>query len=177
MFWQIPYFDDTHAPQGQVPAYAIGRNDVDLKSEIDIQNNLFLSSLPANWTIEPFYPNEAMTMYFVLDKDSLMVTIKAFASVFVSDVVANQPPAFPILVNPKTSPRYTGWKDPAGVTRKPPPSDKKGDEGDFSGASGLFAAAQALLAYSVALRSARRRHREICLRSHFRPYLDSNAGV
>jgi len=142
--WEINYFDDTHVLQGTVPDYAIGRNDVDLKTQIDIQNNLFLSSLPANWTIEPFYPLDPMSMYFLLDKDSFLVTLQAFAPQFVSDAVANQPPAYPMLVNPKVTPRKTGWTDPAGVRRAPPPSEAR-KKGDFSGAAGLIEALTGLL--------------------------------
>jgi len=142
--WFDEYFDDTHVSQGSVPLYAIGRNDVDLKTQIDAQNNLFLNSLPPNWSIEPSYPNDPMTMYFILDKDSFMVTLQAFAPQFVSDAVANQPPAYPMLVNPKQTPRKTGWVDPAGVKRVPPPSEAR-KKSDFKGAAGLLEALQGLL--------------------------------
>jgi hypothetical protein len=142
--WFDEYFDDTHVSQGTVPLYAIGRNNVDLKIQVDLQNNLFLSSLPANWTIAPSYPFDPMSMYFLLDKDSFMVTLQAFAPQFVSDAVANQPPAYPMLVNPKTTPRKTGWTDPAGVKRSPPPSEAR-KKLDFAGAKTLIEALQGLL--------------------------------
>jgi hypothetical protein len=146
MQWQDDYFDEFNVLQGQVPLYAIGRNDVDLKGQIDYQNNLFLSGLPAGWTITPIYQNAAMTVYILMDKDALMVILQAFAPSFVSDAVANQPPFFPMLVNPKETPRKTGWTDPAGVKRSPPPSEKKLtlEEADFSGVPGLLEAIAAL---------------------------------
>ncbi len=156
MQWTTNVFDDTHTPAGSFPTYAIGRNDVDLKSQIDLINAANLANLPLNWTQEYTYDRDAMTMYFLLDKDSLMVIYQTFAANFVSDAVANQPPFYPVLVNPQTSPKYTGWKDPLGIRRKPPPSDKKGPRGDFSGAPGLVSALQGLLLYSETLRAAGR---------------------
>lgn len=120
------------------------------------QNELIAAGLPANWTAEFTYDFEARTVYILLDKESLWVILVAFQGSIVADAFTNTPTFFPMLVNPKQSPRYTGWKDPAGVKRAAAPSDKKGASADFSGASGLFAAAQGLLAYSDALSSAGR---------------------
>ena len=134
-------FDNVHAPQGDFPVYAIGRDDTDLQSQIEAINEQLISTLPAGWTYEFTYPG-AMTIYFLLDKDSLMTTFQAFAAQYVSDAVANQPPAFPILVNPPETPRNTGWTDPGGVKRKPTPSDKGSKAGSFSGAATLLSIVQ-----------------------------------
>jgi hypothetical protein len=153
--WQIEYFDDTHTSQGTVPGFAIGRNNVDLKTQIDEYNASFLSSLPPNWSIEPTYPTDSMTMYFLLDKESFMVILKQFAQSFILDAVANQPTFFPMEVNPKETPRKTGWKDPAGVKRDPPPSESR-KRGDFRGAAGLLEALQGLLTLAADLTRIRR---------------------
>src|SRR5258708_2130863 len=153
MQWRCFLFDDTHNPQGDFPVCGIGRDDVDLQSEIQIANAAIVSGLPPLWTAEFTYDREPMTMFFLLDKDSFMVTAKGFASTFVSDAVANSPPAFPILVNPKTSPRYTGWKDPAGVARRGAPSDKRRPTSDTKGAQGILHAAKEHLAYYQPLQS------------------------
>jgi hypothetical protein len=142
--YEVHYFDEFHVEQGSGPMYALGRNDVDLGSEISIQNNLFTSSLPSNWTAEFSFPRQTMTIYFTLDKTSMMVILKAFAPQFISDAIANQPPFYPMLINPKETPRKTGWVDPEGVKRKPPPSED-GKEVDFSGAAGLIEALQGFL--------------------------------
>jgi hypothetical protein len=125
MYWRVEYFDEFSVSQGEVPMYAIGWDVKDLESEIGLANDSFKNSLPANWSISPKYPNPSMKLYFVMDKDALMVTFKGFAAIYVADAVANAPKtAFPMLVNPAKTPRRTGWTDPAGKKRKPTPSDK-----------------------------------------------------
>jgi hypothetical protein len=124
-YWIVHGFDEFGVEQTGGPAYAIGSDVKDLESEIQIQNDLFKNSLPANWTMTAEYPNPAYKLYFVIDKDAQLVTYKAFAATFVSDAVANAPKTyFPMLVNPAKTPRRTGWTDPAGIKRKPTPSDK-----------------------------------------------------
>ncbi len=152
MQWRAFIFDDLHNPAGDFPVYGIGQNDVELKQQVDIKNNAIATSLPANWTAEFTYDRSAFDLFFLLDKDAFMVIAHAFDENFVSDAVANQPPFYPVLVNPKTSPRYTGWKDPDGVTRKAAPSDKKGARGDFSGAQGLIDFVNNLPAYAAILK-------------------------
>lgn len=150
-------FDDTHTPQGDFPVYVLGRNDVDLGSQIQTQNSAIINGLPPLWTAE-FQYTDAITIYFLLDQASFMVIAQAFVSSFVADAVANQPPFFPMLVNPKKSPRYTGFTDAAGVKVEPPPSDKSskggagGDKLDFTGAPGLVEAFLGLAAYESVLR-------------------------
>jgi hypothetical protein len=146
MVWEIPYFDDTHVQMGQVQGFGLGENDVGLKTDIETNNAAFLSSLPANWTIEPYYPNPAITLYFLLDKAALFFSFYNFRATYLLDAITNTPPLFPILANPKKSPRSTGWTDPNGVKRTPPPSEKKEppSDGDFSGAQGLLDAISAL---------------------------------
>lgn len=117
-------FDDTHSPQGDFPVYVLGRDDVDLASQIQIANDGIINGLPPDWTAEFTY-TDAMTIYFLLDQDSFMVIAQAFAGSFVADAVANTPTFFPMLVNPERSPRKTGWTDPEGVKRGPYPTDKK----------------------------------------------------
>jgi hypothetical protein len=140
IWYQMEYFDEFHVSQGTFPVGLIGRNDVDLRSRIDRYNANFLSTLPPNWTIEPTYPNEAFTIYFLLDKESVLNDPFGFITVlsqyYVQDAIINQPPVSPILVNPPTTPRKTGWTDPAGVKRKPPPSETP-DKADYSGAAAL----------------------------------------
>ena len=123
-YWPVDYFDDTHTPQGTAQLAAIGRDDTDLQSQIENANNVFLASLPANWTIEPSYPRDPMTINFTLDKDNFMRIAQAFVYSFVQDAVTNNPTYFPMVVNPEESLRYTGWTDDAGVTRDPTPSDR-----------------------------------------------------
>jgi hypothetical protein len=140
-------FDDMHVQQGDFPVYAIGQNNVDLLSQQDVQNKLVTDSLPLNWTAEFVNDHDPITIYFLLDKDSLFVTFQSFAAQYVGDAMVNQPTFYPMLVNPEKTPRNTGWKDPAGIIRNPPPSETKGltlEEADFSGAQGLLDALAAL---------------------------------
>jgi len=82
-------------------------------------------SLPPGWTAEYSLTTDPMTIYFLLDKESLMFTIRNFKSTFVEDAWLNQPTLFPLLVNPDESPRSTGWFDASGIFRAPPPSERK----------------------------------------------------
>src|SRR5258707_11038270 len=109
--WRAFLFDDTHSPQGDFPLFAIGRNSPDLKTQVDIQNSSVTSGLPPLWTVEFTYDVSELTIFFTLDKENFMVIAQAFAGSFVLDAISNQPPFYPLLVNPKTSPRYTGWRD------------------------------------------------------------------
>lgn len=128
MQWPVDYFDDTHTYQGTAQMSAIGRDDVDLQSEIQTTNDAFLATLPAGWTIEPSYPMDAMTICFTLDKENFMRIAQSFVQSFVQDAVANNPPYFPMVVNPEKSLRYTGWTDDKGVDRAPAPSDQPSDQ-------------------------------------------------
>jgi hypothetical protein len=153
LLWHVFVFDEFHNPQGDFPVYQIGRNDVDLQSQVQIQNAAIAASQPPNWTVEFTYDFEPRTVYILLDKESLFKFFIAFQPTLVADAFLNSPPFFPMLVNPETSPRYTGWKDPAGVERKPAPSDQKLKKGDFSGAAGLVQALEGLVLYADMLRS------------------------
>ncbi|MDP9203758.1 MAG: hypothetical protein M3P26_17780 [Gemmatimonadota bacterium] len=133
--WHAYIFDDTHTPQGDFPVYALGKDDDDLVAEKDVQNKLITDSLPALWTAEFTYAEAPRTVYMLMDKDSLFVFWRAIQETLVSDAFTNTPPAFPMLVNPDDSPRETGWTDPEGVKRKPPPSESTGKTSSGSFAS------------------------------------------
>jgi len=138
---------------------AWGKDDDDLVNQKDNVINLFNIANPGN-DVEWTYPTDPVTAFILYDKPSVLQTLNwqgnGLYYYALSVGVPLELQNMPMIVNPKQSPRYTGWKDAAGEVHKPPPSDKKGPSGDFSGASGLFAAAQGLLAYSEALRESGR---------------------
>jgi hypothetical protein len=139
----IRYNYDANGNTGEV--FAFGSNNVDLKTEID-QNNLALTNafdpLPVTFT----YPNDAVTVYWVLDKTNFMRFLRFQTGIDAIrvDALVNSPPLWPSLRAPAKTPRKTGWTDAAGVKRKPPPSED-GKELDFSGAAGLLEALQGFL--------------------------------
>ena len=130
-------------------------------------------------TVTPSYPFKIQKLYVMLDRANVLSLLRtaAFGGGLYDAALGYwqnndpNPPTFiptgkennifggylEMIPDPKVSPRYSGWKDSAGVTRKPPPSDAKGAAGDFSGASGLVEAFLALEAYALVLQQSGRR--------------------
>jgi hypothetical protein len=137
-----------------------GANLVDLAAQRDYVINLFNEANPG-LNIEWTYPTDPITAYVLYDKPSVLQMLNwqgnglYFYANSVGVELADQ--TLPMLVNPKTSPRYTGWKDAAGEVHKPTPSEKKGFKADFRGAQTLFEAFIALEAYARSLRQSGRR--------------------
>lgn len=148
---QVSLFDDTHAPQGSFQIYALGGDDNDLLAEVKKAEDSVISGLPALWTAE-FLWTDASTVYWLLDKDNFIFIWKTLVSFFGPHIFLDNPQIFSVLINPKQSPRYTGWKDLDGVARMAPPSDKHGAKGNFSGAGTLVQAFLLLPAYADQLR-------------------------
>jgi hypothetical protein len=125
-----------------------GANLVDLAAQRDNVINLFNIANPGN-DVEWTYPTDPIDAYILFDKPSVlqMLNWQGNGLYFYALSVGIDLPLqnLPMLVNPKQSPRYTGWKDSSGEVHKPTPSDKKTTEADFSGAQTLLDALEALV--------------------------------
>lgn len=139
---------------GDLAAWGADLNDLLAQRDRVIQ--LFNAANPGN-DVEFTYPTDPITAYVLYDKPSVLQTLNwqgnglYFYALSVNVPLADQ--NMPMLVNPKTSPRYTGWKDSAGEVHNAPPSDKKGARSDFSGAGGLITFLHNLPAYALLLKS------------------------
>jgi hypothetical protein len=139
----IQYHYDANGNSGDL--FAMGSNNVDLKTEIDQTNASIITAFdptPVTFT----YPNEAVTVYWTLDKQNFMRFLRFQTGIDAIrvDALVNNPPLWASLRAPAKTPRKTGWTDRDGVKRKPPPSED-GKESDFSGAEGLVEALNGLL--------------------------------
>ena len=108
--------------------YAMGANDVDLLAEINLTNAAVIANfdpLPVTFT----YPNGAVTVYWLLDKVNFMSLVNfttGIDALRVDAILRDQfhpKPIWPSLLAPAETPRKTGWKDEAGVSRKPQGSE------------------------------------------------------
>ena len=156
--WQ---FNNVPLPAITGDLAAWGANDADLIAQRDRVNLLFLTANPPDTDWFFTYPNDPITAFILYDKPSVLSALNwqgnglyFYANSVGLPVDGNQ--TWPMLVNPDKSPRYTGWKDPAGEVHKPPPTDKKGSKSDFSGAAGLVQAFLALEAYALVLKQSGR---------------------
>jgi hypothetical protein len=126
---------------GDFQVFALGGDDEDLAEQIAITNANLVNSIP---DVVFDYPGPAHTVYWLLDKKNFLRIWKDLQDFFVTQTLLASPPLYDVLINPKQSPRYTGWKDVDNVRRDPAPSDKR-KRPDFRGAAGLVEALQGLL--------------------------------
>jgi hypothetical protein len=148
--------------------YVFGQSAEEVSTRVAATNEIIVGLNPAT-TVYFSYPIDLQKVYIPLDKSNLMQALRHdlataiyFNSVGAFNSVGDDYPTyaltnpetacFRVSVNPKQSLRYTGWKDSAGVSRKPAPTDKKGAKGDFGGAGGLLAFVHSLPAYALLLR-------------------------
>jgi hypothetical protein len=153
--WNVVIYDDTHTEAGNFFTSMFGESLEDLMNRVKADNDLIQAGLPANWTAEFNYPTDPKKAYFLLDKNTIMRLLVTFPDQWYGDLSAV--PDVQVFRNQvQDTPRYSGWKDDAGVFRKPPPSDKKGAKIDVSGAQKLVDAFLALEAYEKILRDSGR---------------------
>ena len=155
-FWQEwnVHYDDGGGGQGDYTLHGVGKDRKDLAAYVQ-QLNDQQSVLNPGFTFTFSYPNDPFQSYWLLDKENFVSLWRYNVLPDVGFVIAQGTAAgLPKITQVNETPRYSGWKDVDGSSRKAPPSDKKGSKSNFAGEAGLIAAAAGLLAYSDALAKA-----------------------
>jgi hypothetical protein len=114
----------------------------ELLSRIEIRNEINLAAWPGfgivNDTSKTQTPDN---VYVCLDRFNVVSFLQTLDLINYRTSVNNR---F-FLINPSTSPRYSGWKDENNVQRPVAPTDSKRKRLDFRGAPGLIEALQGFL--------------------------------
>src|SRR5262249_23816322 len=117
-----------------IAAATVASSTLELQSRITQQNNVILGGWPGfSIVADSSQGRTPDTIYVCLDRFNVVSFLQTLDLINYQTSVNNR---F-FLVNPDTSPRYTGWKDEKEEFRKVAASDRKGARPSFSGAPGL----------------------------------------
>ena len=121
LYYQVTIDDGINPPSVTATA-TFGGDDKMLDANLQIANQGWIDGFPGN-TVTFQYPNERISVYYLLDKDTLLKYFTLSPISFYND--ATNPGGSFFRTQAQDSPRQ-GWKDWEGTKRNPPPSEKKG---------------------------------------------------
>ncbi len=118
-------------PGQTIDLAAFAGDDEDLLSRMYEVFDAFVNANPGFDWQGPIVPGDPITCYVLIDKNTIITALQGgdifndlyFYVYAVEAITGTQ--AWPMLINPKRSPRYTGWTDPDGYRHLAPPSDRK----------------------------------------------------
>jgi hypothetical protein len=103
--------------------YGASQEAVDASVQFQIDDTI--KNLPPGWTLEDVKIDDTKTVFFLLDAANFNLLVTGIPNYFY-DIGTKNLPYYKGLSQITDTPRYTGWKDEAGVKREPPPTDFKG---------------------------------------------------
>lgn len=109
-------------------ATAVGGDEDNLLEQVKMQDEFMMNAFGGDSTSDEF-PNPAVQVFVCFDKETVLRMMQnvdrsgTSVAVYLWDAITVEA-SQQIIRCTTESPRYTGWKDSAGVKRDAPPSDK-----------------------------------------------------